>query len=1229
MSSSTRFVVRPIGGRCMTIRATTLAALVALAAGSARADLTPMQCLNSAAGFTGSNTCTANDVSFVLIGLGNQSDGCLNASDTLRIQLGARLTTTATTRYDIGMWVNLDGTSARTATGDACARQILAPVAGFPAPAPPVADPLNISGAGPFRNEDNDGCGEIETQDAALFSGQTYNAAYTFTDFVTLPCDATNPLSGFVNIPTCSSWDQNSNTTCNNVAQALPGTSSKCKCDDNQVSSVPLPNLDLSCGCQLGSNNTVNCTVSYRNLIDCTNPANNANPEERYSCGTASYVRFETDFNTGDGDISSATDPETLPTSSNIVVSEPGGVITWNPISGADGSSATAAVPGSVNIVGANNQDTMSFTYQYTGSLSNPPALSFPTAVSWSNDKVTWVPQASTVLSCTTTPVTTPVTLAAVRAVREGDDVVVSWSTETETSNVGFQVVQQTKQGLRPLTSRLTPAHAVDSIEPQHYRATFPAALLAGGEIYIQDVSTEGVTRLNGPFAVGGRLYGHRIAEERIDWSEIRANSEARASERSRSAMRRVASSAQAGGLPSARLLVRQDGLYRVTFDSLAAAGLDFSGVQSGELALSVSGKPVPIRTSRNGAFGPGDYFEFVAQALDTLYTDTNVYHLAVDRRGALRIGSDMSKPKSTAVAATAYLETTQFESNREYSYSSPNGDPWYDTRLLAFTSPAEYSFQVPVDALQASSGAALDISMWGVTNLPLDPDHHVQVRLNGVQVADTRFDGLVDRPTRVSLPAGLLVEGANTLTLRLPGDSGGAFDLVNLESYAVTYPRAFKARNGRLGFRATGDALRVGGLSTANVVVYRGSGANLQRLENVTVTSEVGGYAASFAGPGASSDYYEVWSEAAVLTPGIARERDGSGILTGSAQYLIIAHPDFLGGLGPLVVEKEAQGLTVRVVDVMDVYAQYSGGVLDPVAIRSYIRYASQNLGVEYVLLVGGDSYDYRNFLGQGAISFMPSMYEKTSSIIRFAPVDSALADLDGDGVQDIAIGRFPVRTAADLDNAVSKTLAYSGKSYGRTAVFAADRFDSQSQTSFTQYSDGLITNMPADWETRRAYVDLDGPSGAKAILIDAVNGGAALTNYFGHSGPTVWSFSGLFSAGDAAALTNHGRPTVVSQWGCWNTYHVSPTFNTLGHKLLLSGDQGAAAVMGASTLTEASSDRALGLVLTPMLTEPGMTIGRAVLEAKQQLASSQPEARDVLLGFTILGDPALSIEP
>jgi len=217
-------------------------------------------------------------------------------------------------------------------------------------------------------------------------------------------------------------------------------------------------------------------------------------------------------------------------------------------------------------------------------------------------------------------------------------------------------------------------------------------------------------------------------------------------------------------------------------------------------------------------------------------------------------------------------------------------------------------------------------------------------------------------------------------------------------------------------------------------------------------------------------------------------------------------------------------------------------------------------------------------------------------------------------------------VRTAAELDSVIAKTLMYEVKDYGRTAIFAADEFDG---VSYSAYSESFIGELPEGWRVERAYMGDLGVAEARRVLLEAMNEGVALTSFVGHSSYDRWTFQGLFFSADAAILANAGRPTVVTQWGCWNTYYVQPSYNTLAHKLLLSGDRGAAAVLGAATLTEASSDKAFGQLLMPRIVQPGVTIGAAIQAAKEELAATQPDLVDVLLGWTLLGDPALVLEP
>jgi hypothetical protein len=83
-----------------------------------------------------------------------------------------------------------------------------------------------------------------------------------------------------------------------------------------------------------------------------------------------------------------------------------------------------------------------------------------------------------------------------------------------------------------------------------------------------------------------------------------------------------------------------------------------------------------------------------------------------------------------------------------------------------------------------------------------------------------------------------------------------------------------------------------------------------------------------------------------------------------------------FYPALAPLVAQRQAQGFTVAVVNVEDVFDEFSYGTHTPQAIRDFLALAKNSWaqGPAYLLLVGDASYDPRNYLGAGNFDFVPS---------------------------------------------------------------------------------------------------------------------------------------------------------------------------------------------------------------------------------------------------------------
>ncbi len=831
---------------------------------------------------------------------------------------------------------------------------------------------------------------------------------------------------------------------------------------------------------------------------------------------------------------------------------------------------------------------------------------------------------------------TLPVTLASFVSRRTTKGLEVEWTTETETATVGYRVLGDGSGAWAPLTSKLVPTTAIDSLAPQAYRVVLPDD--GSRSLGLEDSSTRGERTFHGPFEIG-RVYGKKAAPAAIDWPAISAEHRDRAE-----AAARFASRAATGGFPVAELRVDQAGIYRVTYEQLQAAGLDFAGAPINRLDLERPRNArkvalfVQAGTGTPGTFGPGGFIEFRGLPIeDSLYTQTRVYRLSVSAKPATAVRQLAGDP--VGATAASYTEQLLVDRNLAYSFASPNGDPWYEAPVLSQGAAAERTFPLEVADL-AGAATQLTVNLWGVTDWPGDaPDHHVHLLVNGQLLAKQRFDGLTAKTFQLDLRAGLITEGVNELTVRVPGDTGFSFDLVHVDSYTLSFPRAFVARQDRLTFpapipsglssSAAPGRIEVSELSSPEVIVYVHSGAT--RLTGVSVLPEGASYRAAFTVPRASGseasvegDVY-VATAASLLTPAIAPARvPAADLEQGVATYLVVTHPGFAEGIAPLVAAREAQGLAVKVVDVLDLYARYTGGEVDPAAIRRYVNYAAKRLGTRSVLLVGGDTYDYLDYLGLGSVSFLPTLYAQTDDLIRFAPADSLFGDTNGDGVQDVPVGRLPARTANELALLVDKTLAYPNTP--ASAIFAAD---GATNRLFSAISDTVAAQLPPTWTETRAYVDDLSLVGARQQLLGAFDQGAAVVSYVGHSGPTAWSFSGLFTAADSDALTNFGQPAAVVQWGCWNTYHVAPQYDTLAHRLLLAGPQGAAAVVGSATLTKTTSDQLLGPALLARMMEPGRTIGEAIVLAKQTVATQAGDRRDVLLGWTLLGDPALVVNP
>ena len=695
-----------------------------------------------------------------------------------------------------------------------------------------------------------------------------------------------------------------------------------------------------------------------------------------------------------------------------------------------------------------------------------------------------------------------------------------------------------------------------------------------------------------------------------------------------------------------------ESGLNRVTYGQLAEQGIDLNGVEIDSLGLMHDGELFPrflADNDDNGVFGPNDYIDFIAEDVYNRYTDEAVYTLHIDNDSVedISVLNTNNLPSASSDVSFKGSVTSSLEEKNAYSVTTPNlDDPFYMDFLQATSSPVSKSYNIDLPNLASNADDLIvSVRISGSSNLQEEIDHNVVVRFNGQEFASLKFDGYENHTLTGSIPASLASVTNNVVEVELPFDHDAPLETIVIESIDVDYERDLIVDDNALSFVSDKGNLVVNGLTGDEQIaptVYIKSSEGIQKLNDLQQGSD--GSLEINVDAGVEFEYF-VAKDDAIATPSLQDVVENVDISTGEAQYLVIAHKDFMDSSLDQLMATRSATYSTKLVDVAQIYAQFGRHTAEAEPIFEYIQYAVENLGTEMVLLVGGDTYDYHNYVGDSQ-SFVPTMYtpiDGTNLIITQAPSDAAYGDIDKDGIPEVAIGRLPVRTSQELSDVIAKIHQFEQRDYAGSAVFAADQIDNGHGFSFVPDAENIIARLPealqtdldstwqntagVSFDNNKAYVETDGAELAKSKLIAAINEGVELTSYLGHSNIFKWS-NNLFNTSDMAALTNTNRPTVMTQYGCWNTYFVLPSGNSMSQVAMLTGENGAAAVLGSSTLTLASSEAALGSRLFDEMYVPGKTIGQALIDAKRTI-SGNASNNDVLLGWQIMGDPAIVMKP
>ena len=361
-------------------------------------------------------------------------------------------------------------------------------------------------------------------------------------------------------------------------------------------------------------------------------------------------------------------------------------------------------------------------------------------------------------------------------------------------------------------------------------------------------------------------------------------------------------------------------------------------------------------------------------------------------------------------------------------------------------------------------------------------------------------------------------------------------------------------------------------------------------------------------------------------------------------AEYLVITHRDFMDQAERLaawrgVDDRFGPAPSTAIVDVQDIYDNFSGGLFDPVAIRDFLAHAMSNWDPApmFVVLFGDGSYDYKNNSGTSTGNWIPPFEDKD-----LTSDDWFVCVVGDDQLPDMAVGRLPVQTATDARIVVDKLIDYDadpevGNWQSRVLLVADDTFNADNntliETMFATDSEEFVRRfLPTNVDIDKLYLlefPLEGrfKPRARDAFIGRFNAGSVLLVYIGHGNSRVFAHEHIFVLStDLESIANDRRLPFIYAAASQMAVFDDPLRDSIPEALLKRADGGIIGMIGATRVGFHESNMTLARGFARFMFRSGRDntpVGLGLMQAK---ATADADIRKILR-YNIFGDPLMRL--
>ena len=623
---------------------------------------------------------------------------------------------------------------------------------------------------------------------------------------------------------------------------------------------------------------------------------------------------------------------------------------------------------------------------------------------------------------------------------------------------------------------------------------------------------------------------------------------------------------------------------------------------------------------------------------IQNIYSDKSYYFMTINEDDGKRIQS------SSPVVGSASTQITTFNDYVFYEKETTNlfaaGKKWLGED---FSVDNELSLEIPFPNIVITEPVNIKVRAVAVSELTSS----MQVKVNSQDLFNLNFSASTSSGNLASertQSANQLIS-SSTIEFNLNYNNGGNPSArAYLDYIEVSGKKELTANDFQFSFRSFEAE------NTAGIVEYQiQNSQNIFQIWDVTdpinatnINNESTSGPFSFKANSGVLQEYIVVHQDDYYTPEIlsnSKIKNQNVHAIKDINYLLITTDEFESQSQRIAdYHIENSGLTAKVVNLDEIYNEFSSGSRDITGIRDFIKHvyelnSTDDDQLKYVCFFGDASYDYKDrIIGNNNIVpvyLATDSYSLAESYVTddfFGMLEESEGTMSGAHTMEIATGRIPVSSQQQAKDVVDKILRdYNVDSFGdwrNSITLLADDIDVLSdqpiQRGVETIADDIkaikpifnINKIYAD-----AYVQQNSSGGerypdVKEAITTAIESGTLVFDYFGHGGEDGFASERFFDIPQVKGLNNENTLPLFITITCEFSRFDNPIRISAGENVFWNASGGAVSMISTTREVFISTGQAFNKRLIATLLEfndEDLTIAESLVKTKNNYNREQ----------------------